>query len=209
LCLALAVVPASAQVLYDNGPINGVTNSWIINFGFITSDTFTLLNNSTITGFNFGSWEYPGDVLTSVDWSITSQPSGGTLYASGTARGSNLTDHFISENQYRFDVDEITVTSLNVNLTSGTTYWLNLQNAMVPNGDPVYWDENQGVGCGGDDGKGGGCPSQAYFSDVGTIVSEAFTINGSGTSPVPEAGSFCLLASGVLGLAGLLPRKLL
>ena len=42
LALCLAVVPAVAQtVVYDNGPINGNTDAWTINFGFIVSDTFT------------------------------------------------------------------------------------------------------------------------------------------------------------------------
>jgi len=137
LCLAV-MLPALAQVLYDNGPINGNVEAWTINFGYVISDSFTLLNNSTVGGFNLGAWEFPGDILTSVDWAITSQADGGTLYGSGTASGSNLTDQFIFTNQYGYDIDKITVTGLSVNLTSGTTYWLNLQNAMVPSGDPVY-----------------------------------------------------------------------
>ena len=134
--LCLLAAPAAAQVLYDDGPIIGTNDAWTINFGYVISDTFTLLNNSTVTGFNFGVWEFPGDVLTSVDWSITSMENGGTLLASGTAKGANLTDQFISLNQYGYDIDKITVTGLEVNL-SGTTYWLNLQNAVVPSGDPV------------------------------------------------------------------------
>src|SRR5271169_1263718 len=146
LCLALAPVPASVQVLYDDGPINGTTDAWTINFGYVIGDSFTLLNNSTVGGFNFGVWEYAGDVLTSVDWSITQFPVSGFVYGSGTASGKNLTDQFISVNQYGYDIDQITVTGLNVGLSSGT-YWLNLQNAVVPSGNPVYWDENSGAGC--------------------------------------------------------------
>ena len=36
LCLALAAVPASAQDLYDNGPINGTIDAWTINFGYLS-----------------------------------------------------------------------------------------------------------------------------------------------------------------------------
>src|SRR5271163_3000563 len=122
LCLALAL-PAWAQDLYDNGPINGTTDAWTINFGFLIADSFVVANNSTVGGFNFGVWEYGGDRLTSVDWAIESEPNGGTLYGSGTAAGSNLTDRFISVNQYGYDIDNITVTGLNVNLKSGG-YWL-------------------------------------------------------------------------------------
>ena len=205
ICLVLAAVPVSAQVLYDNGPINGTVDAWTINFGYIVSDTFTLLNNSTVGGFNFGDWEFPGDTLTSVDWSITSRENGGTLLASGTASGQNLIDQFISLNQYGYDIDEIHVSGLNVPLNAAT-YWLNLQNALVPSGDPVYWDENSGVGCGGDNGKGGSCPSMPSENSVGTIASESFTVVGPNGGSTPEPSSFFLLASGVLGVVGLLRR---
>jgi hypothetical protein len=78
------------------------------------------------------------------------------LYGSGT---SPTKDQFISTNQYGYDIDEITVTGLNVGL-SGGTYWLNLQSAKVSSGDPEYWDENNGVGRKGDNGMGGNCPSE-------------------------------------------------
>ena len=37
---------------------------------------------------------------------------------------------------------------LNVDACKQQPYWLNLQNATSAGGDPVYWDENSGVGCG-------------------------------------------------------------
>jgi len=201
LCLALAAIPAWAD--YDNGPINGTTDGWTINFGYIVSDTF-VSDGSTVTGFYFGVWEFPGDTLSSVDWSITSGENSGTVYGSGTASGGNLSDSFVSSNQYGYNIDHIRVTGLNVSVTSGTTYWLNLQNAAVPSGDPVYWDENSGAGC-----KSSGCPSSASESALGTIASEAFTVNISGSGGMtPEPSSIMLFGSGILGLAGLLRRKL-
>jgi hypothetical protein len=208
LCLALAA-PAGAQVLYDDGPINGTEDAWTINYGYVVGDTFTLSANSTVGGFNFGLWEPPGDTLTSVQWSVTEYYNYGTVYGSGVASGQNLTDRFISLNQYGYDIDKITVTGLNLPLSAGMTYWMNLQNATVPSGDPVYWDENLGVGCTGDDGHGGGCPSEALNGAVGSIGAESFDINGTGGGTTPEPDSFVLLASGILGLAGLLRRKLL
>ena len=201
LCLALAAIPAFGQAwTYDNGPINGTTDAWTINFGYIVSDTFTA-GGASVTGFSFGTWEFSGDVLSSVDWSITTAENGGTVIGSGTASGKGISDTFISSNQYGYDVDNIAVTGLNVATTSGTSYWLNLQNAVVPSGDPVFWDENSGVGC-----KGSGCPSMASESSVGTIPGEAFTIGGTGSTPEPS--SIMLFGSGILGLAGVLRRKL-
>ena len=199
LCLTLAAIPAVAQWSYDNGPINGNTDAWTINFGYIVSDTF-VAGGSGVTNFSFGVWEYPGDVMSSVDWSITSGENSGTVFGSGTASGKYLTDTFVSTNSYGYDIDTIAVSGLTTAVTSGTTYWLNLQNATVPSGDPVYWDENSGVGCGGS-----GCPSTASESAVGSIAGEAFTITGHNT---PEPSSIMLFGSGILGLAGVLRRKL-
>jgi hypothetical protein len=197
LCLALAAIPAFAQ--YDNGPINGTTDAWTINFGYIVSDTFTLSNSGSMTGFQIGIWKFPGDTFSSVEWSVTTAENGGSTLGSGTASGSNVSDTFISTNQFGYDIDRVTVTASVTGLTIGTTYWLNLQYA---NGDdPVYWDENSGVGC-----KSNGCPSMASESSVGTIPSEAFTIN-TGSSTTPEPSDFVLFGSGVLGVASFLRRK--
>ena len=207
LCLTLAAIPASAQQWsYDDGPINGTTDAWTINFGFLVSDSF-VAQGSNVTGLSFGVWEFSGDVMTSVDWSINSEENSGTLYGSGTAQkgggaGGTLTDTFISSNQYGYDIDLITVTGLNVNgLTTGNRYWLTLQNAVVPSGNPVFWDENSGIDC-----QSSGCPSLASENALGTLPAEAFTIGGGGSTPEPS--SIMLLGSGILGLAGLLRRKL-
>ena len=64
LSLILAVVPAAAQGVYNNGPINGNTDAWTINFGFIVADSFTIsTGNTTLTGLSFGAWLFSGDVL--------------------------------------------------------------------------------------------------------------------------------------------------
>src|SRR5271166_3754481 len=196
LCLVLAA-PALAQWSYENGPINGNVDAWTINFGYTVSDSYVAAGAS-VNGFAFGARELPGDMMTSVDWVLStgpcSNPQGGcgTILGSGTASGSNLTDKFLSHNGFGFDIDLIAVSNLNVPETSGTEYWLTLENAMVPNnGDPVYWDQNSGIGC-----MSKGCPSTAYESAVGTVPSESFTITG-GSGTTPEPGSFILLISGI------------
>jgi uncharacterized membrane protein YedE/YeeE len=204
VCLALAAMPAWAQWTYDNGPINGETDAWTINFGFIVSDTY-VAGGTAVNSFTFGVWLIDaGGPMSSVGWSITSGENSGTVYGSGVASGSSLTDKFISTNSFGYNIDAITVSGLNVPEVSGATYWLNLYNAAVPSGEAVYWDENSGKGCGGS-----GCPSKASESELGTIPSEAFTISGgSSTGTTPEPSSIMLFGSGILGLAGVLRRKL-
>jgi hypothetical protein len=206
LCLALTA-PALGDLApgYDNGPINGTTDAWAINFGYVVSDTF--IGTGYVEFFQLGAWEFPGDKLTSLDWSVTDSENaacpGPDCLGHGTASDEYLKDQFISTNQFGYNIDLISVWSINVRVDHGSTYWLNLQNAVVPSGDPVYWDENSGAGC-----HTNGCPSSASESAVGTIPSEAFTINAVPTT-TPEPGSILLFGSGILGLAGVIGRKLL
>ncbi len=164
--------------VYDNGPINGNTDAWTINSGFVVSDTLAVPTGGAVGGLNFGAWLFPGDVLETAEISISSQAlGGGTIYLDNVV---SFTQSGCSSNQYGFNV--CTETSANFNgpeLQPGT-YWVNLQNAVVSDGDPLYWDENSGVGC-----ESQGCPSQAEANSVGTIPSEAFTVLGS-SSPPPE-----------------------
>ncbi len=206
LCLALAVVPASAQNWsYENGPINGNVDSWYLDFGFTVSDSY-VAGGTSVNSFAFGARDFPGDIVTAVDWILSTGPCSnsqggcGTILGSGTASGSNLTDKFVSENSFGFDIELITVSNLNVTEKSGTEYWLTLANAVTNTGNPVSWDENSGIGC-----HSSGCPSTAYENTVGTIPSESFTITG-GTTPEPS--SIMLFGSGILGVAGGLRRKL-
>ena len=211
LCLALAAVPALAQSqFYENGPINGTTDAWTINFGYVVSDTFFTNNYNVVTGFNFGVWEFPGDSLMSVDYSITDSenapcPSELCL-GNGTVAGKNLIDNFISSNQFGYNIDSANALIPGVQVPEGVELWLNLSNAVVPSGDPVFWDENSGAGCNSPQ-----CPSSASESSVGTIPSESFTMFGTQSSTsgtTPEPSSIMLFGSGILGLAGLLRRKL-
>ncbi len=193
---SLLFVPASADDIYDNGPTNGTTNAWDINFGHIVSDSFTVGSaGATITGLSFSAWVFPGDVLDGgVEVSITSAEFGGTTFLDERV---NFTQSGCVANQYGFNVCTETSDSSfgTVNLTGGT-YWLNLQNAQAKTNEPIYWDENSG-------------PSQASENSIGTIPSESFTLLGrSGTGTTPEPSSIMLFGSGLFGLAGVTRRKL-
>jgi hypothetical protein len=200
--LLLSGLPASAQTIYDNGPRGPDADAWTINQGFVVSDTFTISSGtSQVNGFVFNAWLFPGDVLETVEVSITSQEFGGTTYFDQQV---NFTQSQCSANAYGFNVCEETG-AFNGPILGNGTYWVNLSNAVVNTGDPVYWDENSGVGC-----QSPGCPSQASENSIGTIPSESFTVLGTTSSggSVPEPGSLLMLASGGVGIAGMLRRKM-
>ncbi len=201
-CLVLsAAASASAGIVYENGPIDGQTDAWTINFGFFVSDAFTISTGSTtLTGLSFGAWLFPGDVLESVEVILTSDEAGGITYFDQMV---NLTQSNCSLNGFNYNVC-LETGSFSGPTLPNSTYWLQLQNAVVSNGDPVYWDENRGEGC-----HSQGCPSEASETALGTIPAEAFTLYGSGNGTTPEPTSLVLFASGVVGVAGALRRKLL
>jgi hypothetical protein len=211
-CLAL-VAPAIAQNdLYDNGPVNGQDVGWTINFGFSVSDSITCCKvlgdepsvNETVTGLAVWAWLIPGDTLSSVEVQLGTSQFGNNLF-DGTV---NLTPSDCFSNNFGYNVCMESATFNGPTLSANTTAWITLLNANVPSGDPVYWDQNSGVGC-----TSPGCPSQAQENTIGTIPSEAFTIFGSGgttstTGTTPEPTTFLMLGSGIVGLAGILRHKI-
>lgn len=78
LCFArpgvLASARASPGTLYSNGPSNFETGAYPINFEAAISDSFTIAANSTATSATFVAWGISGDMLSSVDWSVGSNP---------------------------------------------------------------------------------------------------------------------------------------
>jgi hypothetical protein len=201
LCVVMAAcLPAAAGVLYENGPINGETDAWTINFGFVMSDSITIsTGQSTITGLSFGAWLTPGDSLQTVEVSFTEYAFGGTTYFDQVV---NFSASGCFVNNFNYDVCTETGHFNGPSLNNGT-YYLNLENAVSTDGNPVYWDENSGIGC-----HSPGCPSIAG-PGTGTDPSEAFSILGTpGTGTTPEPGSLALFASGVIGAGTIVRRKL-
>jgi hypothetical protein len=205
--LLLAVAPATADILYDNGPYNGTTDAWQINFGFSVSDLFALSPYQCyyfcfVQGFNIVTWNIPNDNLNSLEMQLGST-SFGNDYSDQVLSPSGAAD--LGANQYGYELWRYDF-SFGPVFVGGVGYdnWITLLNATVTNGDPIYWDENSGIGC-----QSFGCPSLAYENTLGSIPSEAFTATGVVYyDAAPEPSSVLLFGSGVLMLAGILRRKL-
>lgn len=196
LFLTISAATASADIVYDNGSKNGTYYAWDIGkgSGAVTSDSFTVTGeDKVLTGLSFAVWLNSGDTLSSVEVDITSQPFGGTTFFDQVV---NVTASECGNNGLGFVVCVENGVFNGPNLSAGT-YWLNLDNAIATNGDPVGWDENFGEGC-----SSPGCPSMAMHTDSGTIPSEAFTLfGGVNGGTVPEPGSFLLFGTALAGLA--------
>ena len=80
--LGASLLAVAQTDLYDDGPTDGTTDAWTINFGFAVSDQFTLSSSAQVNGLQFGL-AFPGDVIESVEISITSEEYGGLTYFDG------------------------------------------------------------------------------------------------------------------------------
>ena len=183
---------AYADVIYENGALNGTFRGAQITPPQALSDSFTVSNQATLTTATVGLFVPTGSVPVSLTWSIGSQPFGSdfgsdTVFLSNTLVNTNVngtSDVYLSS----FGLD-------NLALGPGD-YWFTLGNATSSTGEPVGWDINFG-------------PSAAFYQngpdDTGPADSEYFRLDGtfdsgSGSSPVPEPASLAIFAGGLIGL---------
>jgi hypothetical protein len=201
---ALSAPAFADTTLYSNGPTNGNNNGFYIDgpsgpFGQTISDSFVASASGNASILSFGEWVPTGDTPTSVSWSLGTSVFGDDISSGSTAQVGYT---FLFNNGDGFDIYEATVTGLSGALTAGDTYFLSLNGANDSAGSQFdAWDDNEGPAqCNFENYVGsGGCPSEE---------SEAFTLSTGSTSPTPEPGSLLLLGSGVLGMAGVVRRKL-
>ena len=131
-----------------------------------------------------------------VDVQLGTSPFEGYVYTYNAIYNIDL-----GHNQHGYELYLATVVFPRTDTPNEFLGFLTLSNACTTSGcstNPIYWDENSGEGC-----IYLGCPSLAFENEVGSIPSESFYLWSS-----PEPSSIMLFGSGILGLAGVLRRKL-
>ena len=213
LCLALT---ASAQI-YSEGPIDGNDNAFFVtgpafpnflgSFQDI-SNGFVAANSGSPGGLEWGEWSVGAP--TSFSYELGSAAFGTDL-GSGTVAQNAGNSTFLFTNGFGYGVYDAKASITSAAMTAGNTYWLSISNATDASNDGTQgWDIPNG---------GSGGPAICNFRQSGTnfgncgLGGESFTLSGCGAGPdcgppVPEPGSILLFGSGIVGLAGVVRRKL-
>ena len=222
LCLTLSA-PAFAQTIFVGGPIDGRQTGLFItgpnqpnfkgSFQDI-SDGFFPTNPGTPTTLEFGEWIASGFTPSSIAWAIDTVAFGTT--ASGNTVQDSANSQFLFMNGFGYDVYDVTIPVTGPAMNTSTKYWVTLSNASDAQGNnsTEAWDYNGGPATCNYRQSGtnmGACASGATINAEHTTPQggdgESFTISGS-QATTPEPSSIMLFGSGILGLAGILRRKL-
>ncbi len=210
LCLALCTT-AFAGVIYDDGPIDGNTNALFIDgpggaFGETISDGYVASGSGTPGVLNFGEWVAPGSTPTGVSWAL-----GTTSFASDLGRGSGVAGStFLGSNPFGFDVYNTQVNLTGAAMqTAGNTYYLTLNGATDSLGGSDAWDINNGAAACFFENPAGSGPC-GFPGESFTVVANTITCGTGPNCGLPaEPSSILLFGSGILGLVGVLRRKLI
>ena len=215
LCLALTAY-AGTTTFYNDGGIDGNDNAFFVtgpsfpNFlGSVQdiSNGFVAAASGTPNQLAWGEWSVGAP--TSFSYELGSAAFG-TDVGSGTVTQNAGNSVLLFTNADGYGVYSVTVPVTSTALTAGNQYWLSISNATDAGNDGTQaWDIPN---------SGSGGPATCNFRQSGTnfgncgLGGESFTLTGNTTttttSTTPEPTSIMLFGSGILGLAGVLRRKL-
>ncbi|MBI4890792.1 MAG: PEP-CTERM sorting domain-containing protein [Acidobacteria bacterium] len=199
LCAAIGLLPASAATIHDNGAPNLAGASQMIEY--LQADDFTLGAQYSLTGVRFWSLEGSGIYSGSIDWSIR-QNNGGlpdAIVTSGTVSPTRVDSGpalGLTLFQNDFSIGP-------VNVAAGT-YWLVLNTTSAGQFPDFYWaNSSTGAGLVGQEYElAGPGPWNPTFEQSFQIFGDRVV-----DQPVPEPGTWALLAGGLITLAAARRKK--
>ena len=211
LCLALTAY-AGATAIFNDGGIDGNDNGFFVtgpdfpNFlGSVQdiSNGFTAAVSATPNHLGWGEWSVGAPTSFSYELGTSAF---GTDLGSGTIAQNAGNTTLLFTNGLGYGVYDVEVPISSSAMTAGNEYWLSISNATDANNDGTQaWDLPNG---------GSGGPAVCNFRQSGTnfgdcgLGGESFTLGACCGPPVPEPSSIMLFGSGIVGLAGILRRKL-
>jgi PEP-CTERM motif len=213
LCLALTAY-AGTTTFYNDGGIDGNDNGFYITGPSFPNPagSFQDISNGFIAAasgapnqLEFGEWVLSGSTPTSIGYEIGTTAFGTDL-GFGTVTQNSSNSVFLFTNGFGYGIYDVTIPVTSGAMTAGNTYWVSLSNAAnTGSTQSGAWDIPNG---------GSGGPATCNFRQSGTnygscgLGGESFTLTGQSQSTTPEPSSILLFGSGILGLAGVLRRKL-
>jgi PEP-CTERM motif len=212
--LCFALVASATTTFYNDGGIDGNDNGFYItgpnfpnpagSFQDI-SNGFISAASGTPTQLEFGEWVLTGSTPTSISYEIGTTAFGTDL-GFGTVAQDSGNSILLFNNGFGYGIYDVTIPVTSLAMTAGNEYWVSLSNAANTGGTQSgAWDL---PGASGGPATCNFRQSGINYGDCG-LGGESFTLTG-GTPPptTPEPSSILLLGSGILGLAGVLRRKL-
>ena len=209
LCFALTAY-AGTTTFYNDGGIDGHDGNLPVigpNYpgaSIDISNGFVSAASGSPNTLEWGEWSLGAP--TSFSYELGSAAFGTDL-GSGTVAQNAGNSTFLFTNSYGYGIYDVKVGITSLAMTAGNTYWLSVSNATDAANDATQsWDVPNG-------GISGG-PATCNFRQSGINYGdcgrggESFTLTGQSQSTTPEPSSILLFGSGILGLAGVLRRKL-